>query len=287
MTDAIKPAEIVGKPILGVTQEKINKDLKILIMSDGKYGDRAVDIIGSVFPKTEMAVIPAEDPTSFLDEYEFPEDVEAKIEGSDLIISYIRHPDVNMELAYYEKPLILAVYFGQGFFNQVHEINEKTVMPLTMCRLSNDTGIKEVDEYATFFGVPEFDIKIKPREAGDSKLSNKDEAEAYEISSIRILRESPCGAAERTLHAIMHKPISPEIFTTFSLFVSQECREPVSVLLKRAHMGESAASLHRINVLETLRKNYPQLFKENSPLKKYLDEKRAEYEADTKSMFFL
>jgi len=50
------------------------------------------------------------------------EEVERDIVSADLLIIYVRHPDVVAEICYRKKPTILAVDFGEGFLRQQKEI---------------------------------------------------------------------------------------------------------------------------------------------------------------------
>ncbi|MBD3353733.1 MAG: hypothetical protein GF364_19770, partial [Candidatus Lokiarchaeota archaeon] len=185
------------------------------------------------------------------------EEVEQSIAHADLIITYVRHPDVVLEICESEKPVILAINFGEGFYQQAKEINPKAVMPQTMCKLEPNTDIREINEYAEQFGSPKLKIEInrKPR--------------IPLIGDIKIITESPCGAIRNSLKFLEGKPITPKVINSFGLNVSQECREPMSVLLRRSHMGESAASTARLIVLEELKKEIPQLFQSGSELDKF------------------
>ncbi len=42
--------------------------MKILIISDGKYGDRAIKVVQKKFPSATFLIIREENPTMFLDE---------------------------------------------------------------------------------------------------------------------------------------------------------------------------------------------------------------------------
>ena len=78
--------------------------MKILVLSDGKYGDRAYEVIKNAYPDTKFLVIDEVNPNEFLDEVDLPQDVLNAISESDLIISYVRHPDIVTEICYYDKP---------------------------------------------------------------------------------------------------------------------------------------------------------------------------------------
>jgi hypothetical protein len=92
--------------------------------------------------------------SAFFDEITLSKNLIVKINWADLLISYIRHPDVVMEICEYEKPIIIAVDFGKGFLRQVKGINSKIVMPEAMCNMKPNTGIDEIDRYFTHYGIP-------------------------------------------------------------------------------------------------------------------------------------
>src|SRR5512136_1946360 len=120
--------------------------MKIGIVSDGKFGDRAFEVIRERFP-TEW--IPGPFPQSMI-----ADDVELNIPDCDLYISYVRHPDVALAIIEKQKPVILGVSFGPGFLRQAKENNEDIVAPVTMCSLEDTTWVPEINEYAKVFGRP-------------------------------------------------------------------------------------------------------------------------------------
>ena len=72
--------------------------MKILILSDGKYGERAEVFIKKKFPATKMIIIEGYETTELLDDVELEPEIEEEIEKADLLISYIRHPDVAFDI---------------------------------------------------------------------------------------------------------------------------------------------------------------------------------------------
>jgi hypothetical protein len=177
--------------------------MKIGIVSDGKFGDRAYEIIRERFP-TEWIMAP------------FPQnmvvdDLELTLPECDLYISYVRHPDVALAIIEKQKPVILGVSFGLGFLRQAKGINENVVAPVTMCSLEDNTWVPEINEFAKVFGRPSFDVKI--RDDGT-------------IDSVRVLRGSPCGstvAASAELHGTQ---LSPEQLQHYGLRICHFCRAP-------------------------------------------------------------
>jgi hypothetical protein len=177
--------------------------MKIGIVSDGKFGDRAYEIIREKFP-TEWIVAPF--PQSML-----IDDLDLDIPACDLYISYVRHPDVALAIIEKQKPVVLGVSFGPGFLRQAKGINENVVAPLTMCSLEDNTWVPEINEFAKVFGRPSFEVKV--RDDGT-------------IDTVRVIRGSPCGstvAASAELHGTQ---LSPEQLRHYGLRICHFCRAP-------------------------------------------------------------
>jgi hypothetical protein len=176
--------------------------VKIGILSDGKYGDRAYENIKTRFP-TEWILIESPDSPMI-------DDVKLDLPRCDLYISYLRHPDIVLSLLEKRVPTILGVSFGLGFLNQAKQIFEKVLAPMTMCSLEDNTSVREFNEYAKFYGRPSFDVKLE-----DSR-----------ISRIEILRESPCGSTRGAASDVVGVPLSVEMLQFFALRVCHYCRAP-------------------------------------------------------------
>jgi hypothetical protein len=177
--------------------------MKIGIVSDGKFGDRAFEIIRERFP-TEWIMAPF--PQSLV-----VDDLDLTLPECDLYISYVRHPDVALAIIEKQKPVILGVSFGPGFLRQAKAINENIIAPLTMCSLEDNTWVPEINEFAKVFGRPTFDVKV--RDDGT-------------IETIKVLRGSPCGstvAASAELHGTQ---LSPEQLRYYGLRICHFCRAP-------------------------------------------------------------
>ncbi len=176
--------------------------MKIGIVSDGKFGDRAYMTIVEKFP-VEFILVPFYDSP-------FVDDLHLDIPKCDLYISYVRHPDVAREIAEKGIPTILGVSFGPGFLRQVQEVNEAVIAPITMCSLEDNTGIGAVDEYARVFGKPVFDLEIKNGR----------------FKAIRVLRGSPCGSTVAAAAELVGQPVAPETLRYFGLRICHFCRAP-------------------------------------------------------------
>lgn len=182
-----------------------NKTIKVGVISDGKYGERAFANIQKVF-KTDWIVVPEIPANLILDD-----DLVLNISACDLYISYVRHPDVILQLAKLQKPLILGVLPGIGLFQQAKRINPRVVHAKTMCSLESNTGIPEIDEFTKYFGRPIFDAHV-----------NHD----LIFDSIEVKRSSLCGSSEAGSKFLLNKPLNQENLQDFALSVCYDCRAP-------------------------------------------------------------
>lgn len=177
--------------------------MKIGIVSDGKFGDRAFEIIRERFP-TGWIIAP------------FPQgimvdDIELTLPECDLYISYVRHPDVALAIIEKQKPVILGVSFGPGFLRQAKEINENIVAPPTMCSLEDNTWVPAINEFAKVFGRPSFEVKVE---------------DDGTIDSVRVIRGSPCGSTVAASAELPGTKLSPEQLQHYGLRICHFCRAP-------------------------------------------------------------
>jgi len=224
-------------------------EFKILILSDGKYGDRAARVIKNKFNDTKIITIQERNPAEIIDDVDLSEEVERNIVHADLLIIYVRHPDVVAEICYRKKPTILAVDFGEGFLRQQKEVNPTILMPSSMCSIPSNTV----------------------------KLENIN-GEIPIIREVKTIVESPCGATNVSLEHIRGKPLTPETLTAFGLNVRYECREPVSILLSHRDMADSSALLQMLSLLDALEKVAPKHFLPGTPMGIFTAKRREEYQ---------
>lgn len=177
--------------------------MKIGIISDGKFGDRAYEIIREKFP-TEWITAPF--PSGMM-----VDDIDLTLPECDLYISYVRHPDVALAIVEKGKPVILGVSFGPGFLRQAKGINENIVAPPTMCSLEDNTWVPEINEFAKVFGRPIFDVTVQ---------------EDGTIESVRVLRGSPCGSTVEASAELPGTQLSPEQLQHYGLRICHFCRAP-------------------------------------------------------------
>lgn len=177
--------------------------MKIGIISDGKFGDRAFEVIREKFP-AEWIVAPCiQSPVA--------DDIDLTLPECDLYISYVRHPDVALAIIEKQKPVILGVSFGPGFLRQAKGINENIIAPLTMCSLEDTTWVPEINEFAKVFGRPSFDVNV--RDDGT-------------IESVRVIRGSPCGSTVAASAELPGTRVSPEQLRHYGLRICHFCRAP-------------------------------------------------------------
>ena len=152
--------------------------LKIVIVTDGPYGDRAFETINELF---DTAFIEIEKPEAmFIEEIEIAERDLKIIESANILITYTTHPDVTLILAemFHDKVdwMAIASWKGDGFKNQL-ESHGNVTCPYIMCELE-ENGNSSWDEFVSKIGKPKIIL-----EYDDDK-----------IKDITVLRSSPCGS---------------------------------------------------------------------------------------------
>ncbi len=152
--------------------------IKVVVVSDGSYGDRTYDTICEEF---DCEFIELEPPESlFMEDVEIPEESMKKLQTADLIISYILHPDLVLELVEQLHDevgwIIVGAWRGEGFKNQAEQF-ENVNCPENMCDLE-ENGDPVFDEFVSKFGKPIVELILKDNI----------------VSEVRVLRSSPCGS---------------------------------------------------------------------------------------------
>ncbi|MFX1238071.1 MAG: DUF166 family protein [Promethearchaeota archaeon] len=211
---------------MSLTQER--ESIHIGVISDGKYGNRAYDNINSIF-KVNWIIVPDIPTSVFLDN-----PVELDVPECDLYISYVRHPDIILQLVELGKPLILGILPGIGLYNQARSINPRVIHARTMCSLKSNTGIKEVDEFAKIFGKPIYTTKI------DRDLT---------ISHIEVKRSSLCGSSEAGARFLRNKSLNEKNLRDFALNVCHKCKAP---RFGRTCDKEVAGLIHLLSLFDSI-----------------------------------
>jgi len=152
--------------------------LKVAIVTDGPYGERAYENIAREF---ETLFIELESPCGiFADDVDIPADKLKAIRSADIVITYILHPDLTLELVDRIHSdidwIIIGAWRGEGFRNQLLSYGNVTA-PENMCDLE-ENGNPAFDEFVSRFGRPLVEVYLE----GDR------------VKEIRVLRSSPCGA---------------------------------------------------------------------------------------------
>ena len=180
-------------------------NLRVGVISDGKYGERAFENIKTKFMAFWIKV--PDIPLNVI----LDDDVEMSIPDCDIYISYVRHPDIINQLAELQKPLILGVLPGYGLYEQTKRVNSRVIHAPTMCSLENNTGIDEIDLFTTFYGNPIYNPIIN---------------ESGFIEEIEVRRSSLCGSSEAGARFLINKQFNEENLQSFALSVCHECRAP-------------------------------------------------------------
>lgn len=152
--------------------------IKVIIVTDGPYGDRTFDTICEDF---ETVYLELEQPDSmFMDDVEVPEDILMELRTTDLVISYILHPDLVLEMVeqIHEDVgwIIVAAWRGEGLKNQLEDYGNVSC-PDTMCELE-ENGDPVYDEFVSKFGKPVVDIQM----------------EGNKVTNVDVIRAAPCGS---------------------------------------------------------------------------------------------
>jgi hypothetical protein len=219
--------------------------LKVVIATDGPYGDRAYDTIKKEF---NTVFVELEQPTSmFMDDIEIPAEDVKLIEGSNILITYTTHPDLTLELVerFVDKVdwIIVAAWRGDGFKNQL-ESYDNVVCPYIMCELE-ENGNPIYDKFVSDIGKPKVVLKLD----GDN------------LKDIVVLRSSPCGSTSFVADFIkenyLGKKLDPENLPTeaglklqhypcraskMRLFTDEECKKEMASGLHRDAFEEAIES---------------------------------------------
>lgn len=152
--------------------------LKIAIISDGPYGERAYATIKEEFECIFLVMEPPE--SIFADEIEIPSETLEKLAETDIILTYVLHPDLTLDLvdALHNKVewIIVGAWRGEGFKNQLEGYGNVSC-PENMCDLT-ENGNKFFDEFVSKFGRPIVRVNCQ----GDK------------VVDVEVERCSPCGS---------------------------------------------------------------------------------------------
>lgn len=199
--------------------------MRVCIVSDGAFGDRAFEQCMARFPTDFALVEPI--PATVVD------DVEIEVPEADLYVSYLRSPALALALVEHGRPVILGVSFGPGFVRQARAINPAVVAPETMCSLEPTSGNDALDTFARVFGRPQFTVTVR-----DGK-----------VVRLEVLRGSPCGSTIAASAELVGQYLSPSSLRHFGLRICHHCRAP---RLGRTCDKETAGLIHVSELLRAL-----------------------------------
>ena len=231
---------------------KDTSQIKVGVISDGKYGTRAFENIKKQF-ESEWILVPEIPLNVMLDD-----DIEVDVPECDLYISYVRHPDVILQMVELQKPIILGVLPGVGLYQQAKSINDRVVHAPTMCSLESNTGIPEVDAFTEFFGKPIYELTVNDSER---------------ITNIKVKRSSLCGSSDAGAKFLLEKAFKEDILQEFALSVCHECRAP-----RFGHTcdKEVAGIIHLVSLFECISpENYIDF---DDEIKLFIENIKKEYE---------
>ena len=203
--------------------------LKIAVVTDGPYGDRTFDTICKEF---ESDFIELEQPESmFMEDVEIAEEALESLKSTDIIISYILHPDLLLELVEqlhdYVGWIIVGAWKGEGFKNQIEEY-DNVICPENMCDLE-ESGDEVFNEFVSKFGKPIVEIEI----------------EGNKVSKVHVLRSSPCGSTFFVADEMVGEDVNNLPIKAGLKVQHYPCRAPKMRLFVDECKKELAANFHK------------------------------------------
>lgn len=213
--------------------------MKIAIVTDGPYGERAYATIKQEF---DCDYIVMETPAStFMDEIDLPPETMKKLEKADIILSYVLHPDLSLDLveALHDKVewIIVGAWRGDGFKNQLESYGNVTC-PENMCDLS-ENGNPYFDELVSKFGRPVVRVNC-----------HKDN-----VVDVEVLRCSPCGSTQFVADEMIGESIETLPIKAGLRIQHYPCRAPKMRLFTDDECKkEMAANFHKKAFEDALKK---------------------------------
>lgn len=215
--------------------------MKISIVTDGPYGERAYATIKEDF---DCDYIVMEAPAStFMDEIDLPPETITQLEKADIILSYVLHPDLTLDLvdALHDKVewIIVGAWRGDGFKNQLENYGNVTC-PENMCDLS-ENGNPVFDEFVSKFGRPVVRVNCQ----GDK------------VVDVEVLRCSPCGSTRFVAEEMVGEPKETLAIRAGLRIQHYPCRAPKMRLFADDECKkEMAANFHKKAFENALKKDH-------------------------------
>jgi hypothetical protein len=189
--------------------------VRVAILTDGVYGDRAYKTIKSKFSCDFIIVKYYGD----FDEITISKDTTEKLRNYELFITYTLNPDLTYELVKAIKVLnnkafvLVGAWKGEGFKKQIESFGN-AFCPYLMCDIDENVlgnyldSYPQLKEFLKYFGKPKVKLYVK-----DNKIINVD-----------ILRESPCGSTSETLKEFIGREFKDKTLIDIGLRVQHFCR---------------------------------------------------------------
>ncbi|RQW78985.1 MAG: hypothetical protein EHM14_10270 [Methanothrix sp.] len=174
------------------------------VVKRGKYGERLIETIKK---HTDFQVVSVDVPQILPGFIEDPEEVvkelnlDLRMFIADLLILYTFHPDLTPEIVRLagERGVKAAIIPGgigrAGSNGELEKIAEKYGIHIEVdeiCCTLEKCGVPAVDEFAEKLGKPEIEVETK-----DGR-----------ISSVKVLRGSPCGATWHSAEGLIGKTVN-------------------------------------------------------------------------------
>jgi hypothetical protein len=190
------------------------------VVKRGKYGERLMETLKD---RTDFQIVSVEVPEVLPGFIEDPEvfvkelNLDPKIFQSDLLILYTFHPDLTPEIVRIAgqhglKAAIIPGGIGRagsiGELERIAEMYNIHIEVDEICCTLEECGVPVIDEFAKCLGKPELEVQTK-----DGR-----------ISSVKVLRGSPCGATWHAAAGLVGKTVD-EAPSMTGLFCQQyPCR---------------------------------------------------------------
>ena len=196
------------------------RSMLVGVVKRGKYGERLIETIKK---HTDFQVVSVDVPLVLPGFIEDPEEFVAELNlnprifQADLLILYTFHPDLTPEIVRLagERGVKAAIIPGgigrAGSIGELEKIAEKYGIHIEVdeiCCTLEKCGVPAVDDFADKLGKPEIEVETKEGR----------------ISSVKVLRGSPCGATWHSAEGLIGKKVD-EAPSMAGLFCQQyPCR---------------------------------------------------------------
>jgi len=186
--------------------------LRILVLGS-KYGRRAARTIDAR-SEHEAEFLEVNEPPEnvILDEESAERLLPAEIAGFDLVVCYLRHPDLQLALAERtDVPIYYALLPEPALRRQIRDRHDAVAFAdPTPCSMLPETGVDAIDRLLERFGRPEVRVKVS----------------SGVIESVEVVRGAPCGATWAAADRVEGMEAGREAVNTFVLTACHHCVAP-------------------------------------------------------------